>query len=83
MQFRVRHGKESRPAAGPKGAKMSALSEAYPSAKIQWVKSPGRSAENDNKPVAELVAGVLADVKARGDAAVREYSALFPRRFSF
>lgn len=58
---------------------MSALSEAYPSAKIQWVKSPGRSAENDNKPVAELVAGVLADVKARGDAAVRDYSAKFDK----
>ena len=58
---------------------MSAMSEAFPSAKITWVKSPGRSAENDNKPVAELVAGVLADVKARGDAAVREYSVKFDK----
>jgi sulfopropanediol 3-dehydrogenase len=58
---------------------MSAQSEAYPSAKVSWVKSPTRSAENDNKPVAELVAGVLADVKARGDAAVREYSVKFDR----
>ena len=46
---------------------------------VTWVKSPPRSAENDNKPVAELVAGVLADVKARGDAAVREYSLKFDK----
>ncbi len=58
---------------------MSVTPESYPSAKIQWVKSPGRSAENDMKPVAELVAGVLADVKARGDAAVREYSVKFDK----
>ena len=44
---------------------MSVSSEAYPSTNVTWVKSPGRSAENDNKPVSELVAGVLADVKAR------------------
>ncbi|WP_431300550.1 histidinol dehydrogenase [Tabrizicola sp. BL-A-41-H6] len=58
---------------------MSATSEAYPSTKVSWVKSPGRSAENDNKPVADLVAGVLADVKARGDAAVRDYSLRFDK----
>ena len=58
---------------------MSVNPEPYPSAKTSWVKSPGRSAENDNKPVAELVAGVLADVKARGDAAVREYSVKFDK----
>lgn len=58
---------------------MPAPSSAYPSASIRWVKSPGRSAENDNRPVAELVAGVLADVKARGDAAVRDYSVRFDK----
>ena len=58
---------------------MTAHSEPYPSAKVQWVKAPSRSAENDNKPVAELVAAVLADVKARGDAAVREYSVKFDK----
>ena len=58
---------------------MSNLSEAYPAAKISWVKSPTRNAESDNKPVAELVAKVLADVKTRGDAAVREYSAQFDK----
>lgn len=58
---------------------MNASSEPYPSAKVLWVKSPERSAENDNKPVAELVAGVLSDVKVRGDAAVREYSVKFDK----
>ena len=58
---------------------MSTTAEPYPSAKVSWVKSPSRSAENDNKPVADLVAGVLADVKARGDAAVREYSVKFDK----
>jgi sulfopropanediol 3-dehydrogenase len=53
---------------------MSNLPQPYPAAKVSWVKAPTRSAENDNKPVAELVAKVLADVKARGDAAVRDYA---------
>lgn len=58
---------------------MTSLPESYPAATVSWVKSPPRSAENDNKPVAELVAGVLADVKARGDAAVRDYSVKFDK----
>ncbi|GHC60189.1 histidinol dehydrogenase [Neogemmobacter tilapiae] len=58
---------------------MTSHAEPYPTAKVTWVKSPTRSAENDNKPVAELVAGVLADVKARGDVAVREYSVKFDK----
>ncbi len=58
---------------------MSNLPEAFPAAKIIWVKAPVRSAENDNKPVAELVAKVLADVKARGDAAVRQYAREFDK----
>jgi sulfopropanediol 3-dehydrogenase len=58
---------------------MPNLPAPYPADKITWVKSPPRSAENDNKPVADLVAGVLADVKARGDAAVREYSVKFDK----
>lgn len=44
---------------------------------VSWIKSPARNATNDNTPVAELVAQVLADVKARGDAAVRDYAARF------
>ncbi len=58
---------------------MPNLQLSYPADKVSWVKAPGRSAEGDNKPVAELVAKVLADVKARGDAAVRDYSAQFDK----
>lgn len=58
---------------------MSNQPEAFPKAKVTWVKSPTRNAESDNKPVADLVAGILADVKARGDAAVRDYSAQFDK----
>lgn len=58
---------------------MSKLPQPYPADKVSWVKAPTRSAEGDNKPVAELVAKVLADVKARGDAAVKEYSAEFDK----
>ena len=53
--------------------------EPYPAAKLSWVKAPTRSAEADNRPVAELVAKVLADVKAEGDAAVARYSAEFDK----
>ena len=53
--------------------------EAYPSAKITWVKSPTRSAEADNRPVADLVAKVLADVKAEGDVAVARYGKEFDK----
>jgi sulfopropanediol 3-dehydrogenase len=79
MQIALELSEQSRPPAGPKGAAMSAQSEVYPSAKVSWVKAPSRSVENDMKPVAALVAGVLADVKARGDAAVREYSTRFDK----
>ena len=58
---------------------MSSRSIPSAKAKVHWVKSPSRSAENDNEPVAALVAAILADVKARGDAAVRDYSARFDR----
>ncbi len=58
---------------------MSKLPEAYPAAMVSWVKSPVRNAASDNAPVAELVAKILADVKARGDAAVRDYSAQFDK----
>lgn len=51
----------------------------HPADRIDWVKAPARNAETDNKPVADLVAGVLADVKARGDAAVRDYSRQFDK----
>ncbi|OYU17575.1 MAG: histidinol dehydrogenase [Rhodobacteraceae bacterium PARR1] len=53
---------------------MTQQPDAYPADKVSWIKAPTRNAENDTKPVAELVAKVLADVKARGDAAVRDYA---------
>src|SRR3989338_164112 len=56
---------------------MSNLPEPFPAAKVAWLKAPTRNADADNKPVAELVATILADVKTRGDVAVREYSAKF------
>ncbi len=45
--------------------------------RLDYVKAPGRDQVADNDEVAELVAGVLADVRQRGDAAVREYSRRF------
>lgn len=51
---------------------MSALHD-----RLNFVKAPARDAQGDTAPVAETVAAVLKDVKARGDAAVRDYSAKF------
>jgi histidinol dehydrogenase/sulfopropanediol 3-dehydrogenase len=45
--------------------------------RLNFVKAPVRDAQGDTAPVAATVAAVLADVRARGDAAVREYSAKF------
>ena len=50
-----------------------------PTAQIDWVKKPVRDAANDVNPAAELVTKILADVRARGDAAVRDYSAQFDK----
>jgi sulfopropanediol 3-dehydrogenase len=47
--------------------------------RLTFVKRPERDAAGDTAPVAETVAAILADVKARGDAAVREYSAKFDK----
>jgi histidinol dehydrogenase/sulfopropanediol 3-dehydrogenase len=58
---------------------MPSPSQPYPTDKISWVKAPARSAEGDNKPVAEIVAKVLAEVKAKGDAAVRHYAKEFDK----
>ena len=46
---------------------------------IEFIKAPGRDAIADNAPVEQLVAEVLARVKAEGDAAVRDYSARFDK----
>lgn len=40
---------------------------------------PSRDAASDTGDVADIVAGVLSDVRARGDAAVGEYAAKFDR----
>lgn len=45
--------------------------------RLNFVKSPVRDAQGDTAPVAETVASILAEVKARGDAAVRDFSARF------
>ena len=58
---------------------MSTVPEPFSKAGVTWVKSPRRNAETDNGAVAGLVAGILADVKARGDAAVRDYAAQFDK----
>ena len=58
---------------------MSSQTHSYPADKVSWIKAPSRSAEGDNKPVAETVAKILAEVKANGDAAVRHYSKEFDK----
>ena len=58
---------------------MSTVPEPFSKAGVTWVKSPRRNAETDNGAVAGVVAGILADVKARGDAAVRDYAAQFDK----
>ena len=44
-----------------------------------YVKAPARDSIGDQGDVAGLVEGILADVRARGDAAVRDYSIRFDR----
>ncbi len=51
---------------------MSALHD-----RLTFVKAPARDAQGDTAPVAETVAAILREVKARGDAAVRDFSARF------
>ena len=41
-------------------SRMTAQTAAYPADKLRWVKTPTRNAENDNQPVADTVAKVLA-----------------------
>ena len=55
------------------------MSQTYSESKVTWVKQPLRNAATDNGAVAEMVTKVLADVKARGDAAVRDYSEQFDK----
>ena len=46
---------------------------------VTYVKAPGRDQVSDNKPVEILVAEIIKNVRERGDAAVREYSAKFDK----
>ncbi len=46
---------------------------------VEYIKAPGRDAQADNAPVEAVVKEVLAAVRTRGDAAVREYSLAFDK----
>lgn len=46
---------------------------------VTYVKAPERSSISDNAPVETLVAEIIANVRANGDAAVKEYSAKFDK----
>jgi len=50
-----------------------------PLAGVRYVKAPERSSLGDNAPVEALVSEIIANVRANGDAAVREYSAKFDK----
>jgi len=47
--------------------------------KFTQIKEPTRDAVSDNAPVEATVKEIIADVRARGDAAVRDYSAKFDK----
>jgi histidinol dehydrogenase/sulfopropanediol 3-dehydrogenase len=46
---------------------------------ITWLKAPRRDTATDTDAIAKSVAQVLADVRARGDAAVRDYAQRFDK----
>ena len=46
---------------------------------VTYVKAPERSSASDNAPVETLVAEIIAQVRAHGDKAVRDYSARFDK----
>jgi histidinol dehydrogenase/sulfopropanediol 3-dehydrogenase len=46
---------------------------------VTYVKAPERSSASDNAPVEALVGEIIANVRAKGDVAVREYSARFDK----
>ena len=46
---------------------------------VTYVKAPERSSVSDNAPVEALVAEIIANVRANGDRAVRDYSARFDK----
>lgn len=56
---------------------MSQTSSGSP--RVTYVKAPARNVQSDNAPVEQLVGEILAAVRTRGDAAVREFSAKFDK----
>ena len=46
---------------------------------VSYVKAPERSSVSDNAPVESLVSEIIANVRAHGDKAVRDYSARFDK----
>ena len=46
---------------------------------VTYVKAPERSSASDNAPVETLVSEIIANVRAHGDKAVRDYSARFDK----
>ena len=46
---------------------------------VTFIKSPQRSSASDNAPVEKMVGEIIAQVRERGDAAVREYSQKFDK----
>lgn len=46
---------------------------------VTYVKAPERSSASDNAPVETLVSEIIANVRAHGDAAVRDYSLKFDK----
>lgn len=46
---------------------------------IEYIKAPARSSETDSPSIESLVAGIVDDVRNRGDVAVREYSVRFDK----
>jgi sulfopropanediol 3-dehydrogenase len=47
--------------------------------RVTYVKAADRNVQSDNAPVEQLVGEILAAVRTRGDAAVREFSAKFDK----
>ena len=53
------------------------MSASFPG--VTHLRAPSRSAVNDTAEIESIVTGILADVAARGDAAVAEYAAKFDK----
>ena len=46
---------------------------------VRWLKAPNRDSAGDTARIAETVSRILADIRERGDAAVRAYAAEFDK----